>query len=89
MSRLDLGARSGDAGEMGGILLAVLMAVILFPQARNAWGPVGGVAVTVVGMAAALTVGIFAAPYLLVGLYARKVAMQRALTEGDTHETSR
>jgi len=65
-----------------GILLAVLMAIILYPQARNAWGPTGGAVVTAVGMGAALLAGLFALPYLLIGLYARKVAMQKALTEG-------
>ncbi len=62
---------------MTGIIVAVLIAVILYPQARNAWGNVPAVVLTAVGMGLGLTIGLFALPYFALGLYARHVAMQR------------
>jgi len=68
---------------MTGIILAVLIAVIVYPQARNAWGNVPAVVITAVGMGLALTIGLFALPFFALGLYARHVAMQKAMAGSD------
>lgn len=62
---------------MTGIILAVLIAVIVYPQARNAWGNVPAVVITAVGMGLALTIGLFALPFFALGLYARHVPCKR------------
>lgn len=71
------------AANMTGILLAVAIAIIVYPQARNAWGDAAAVAVAVVGMGLALTLGLLAVPYFAVGLYARQVAMKKAIAGAD------
>lgn len=68
---------------MTGIIVAILIAVILYPQARNAWGNVPAVVLTAVGMGLGLTIGLFALPYFALGLYARHVAMQKAIAGSD------
>lgn len=68
---------------MTGIILAVLIAVIVYPQARNAWGNVAGVVITAVGMGLALSVGLLALPFFALGLFARHVAMQKAMAGSD------
>jgi len=73
---------------MTGIIVAVLIAVILYPQARNAWGNVPAVLLTAIGMGLGLTIGLFAVPYFALGLYARRVAMQKAIAGGDESGTT-
>lgn len=66
------------------MVLLALMAIVVYPPARSAWGVLGAVVVTAVGVLLLFRFGLLALPYLAVGLLARRVAMQRVLREGES-----